>query len=222
MTQQSSPDGVAGLRGALSVMIVDDHMTLAQAMVAAFQMDRRIGGVVAYPDVASAVAALAAHPVDVVLLDVAMPGADGIAQIPAIREVAPEVRIIILTGRSDRSTLQRAAAAGASGFVSKERPMAEVVSAVLSAPATGMRLSHDQIEQLAGGEAEPAVSTPGLSKRELEVLRLLGAGTSVAEISRELFLSVHTCRDHLKSIFKKLGARSQLEAVAIARQRNIL
>lgn len=207
---------------ARSVLVIDDHVSLGEAMAAALRHDRGIGNVMTRANISDALAVLQRQQVDVVLLDVHLAGEDGITSIALIKATAPATHIVIFTGASDRATLARAMAAGANGFVSKSSPMQEVTAAVLSVTTAAVVISRGDAARLTH-EIEPAQRiTGGLSERELDVLVHLEQGMAVAEIAATLYLSVHTCRDHLKSVYKKLAVNSQLQAVAVARRRGIL
>jgi len=205
-----------------SVLVVDDHVSLGEAVAAALRQDRGIGNVMTRASMADALAVLQRQQVDVVLLDVHLSGEDGITSISLIKATAPAAHIVVFTGASDRATLARAMAAGANGFVSKSSPMQEVTAAVLAATTAAVVISRGDVARLTHEIVPAQRITGGLSERELDVLVHLEQGMAAAEIASTLYLSVHTCRDHLKSVYKKLGVNSQLQAVAEARRRGIL
>ena len=207
---------------ARSVLVVDDHVSLGEAIAAALRHDRGIGNVMTRANISDALAVLQRQHVDVVLLDVHLAGEDGITSITSIKATAPATHIVVFTGASDRATLARAMAAGANGFVSKSSPMQEVTAAVLAVTTAAVVISRGDAARLTHEIEPPQRITGGLSERELDVLVHLEQGIAVAEIAATLYLSVHTCRDHLKSVYKKLGVNSQLQAVAVARRRGIL
>lgn len=207
---------------ARSVLVVDDHVSLGEAIAAALRHDRGIGNVMTRASISDALAVLQRQQVDVVLLDVHLSGEDGITSISLVKATAPATHIVVFTGASDRATLARAMAAGADGFVSKSSPMQEVTAAVLSVTTATVVISRGDAARLTHEIESAQRITGGLSERELDVLGHLEQGMAVAGIAATLYLSVHTCRDHLKSIYKKLGVNSQLQAVAVARRRGIL
>ena len=205
-----------------SVLVVDDHVSLGEAVAAALRQDRGIGNVMSRASMAEALAVLQRQQVDVVLLDVHLSGEDGITSISLIKATAPAAPIVVFTGASDRATLARAMAAGANGFVSKSSSMQEVTAAVLAVTTAAVVISRGDAARLTREIVPAQRITGGLSERELNVLVHLQQGMAAAEIAATLYLSVHTCRDHLKSVYKKLGVNSQLQAVAEARRRGIL
>lgn len=154
-------------------------------------------------------AALATGP-DVALLDVDMPGMDGIAATAALLAAVPACRVLVVTTFGRPGYLRRAMAAGASGFVVKDTPAAQLADAVRRV-AAGLRVVDPQlaVESLTSG-ASP------LTEREHDVLRAARSGGTVADIARGLFLSEGTVRNHLSSAIGKTGARTRAEAVRIA------
>jgi two-component system response regulator DesR len=154
-------------------------------------------------------AALEHHP-DVALLDVEMPGMDGIAATAALRAAAPQTRVIIVTTFGRPGYLRRAMQAGASGFVVKDTPAAQLADAVRRVHA-GLRVVDPALatDSLVAGESP-------LTARETEMLRAARDGSSVATIAARLFLSEGTVRNHLSSAIGKTGASNRAEAVITA------
>jgi two-component system response regulator DesR len=154
--------------------------------------------------------AVRAHRPDVALLDVEMPGLDGIAAAAAVRAEFPEVRVLIVTTFGRPGFLRRALQAGASGFVVKDTPAAELADAVRRVHA-GLRVVDPNLatDSLISGESP-------LTVRETEVLQAARDGSSVAVIASKLFLSEGTVRNHLSSAIGKTGAGNRAEAVLIA------
>ncbi|HWU59034.1 MAG TPA: response regulator transcription factor [Microbacteriaceae bacterium] len=154
-------------------------------------------------------AAQAAHP-DVALLDVEMPGQDGIAAAAELRAALPAVRVLMVTTFGRPGYLRRAMQAGVSGFVVKDTParqLAEMVRAV----ASGLRVIDPSLaaETLSNGDSP-------LTERETDVLSVARAGGTVADIARSLSLSEGTVRNYLSSAIGKTSARTRADAVRIA------
>ena len=147
---------------------------------------------------------------DVALLDVEMPGMDGISATAAVRQAFPEVRVLIVTTFGRPGFLRRAMQAGASGFVVKDTPAAKLADAVRRVHA-GLRVVDPALatDSLLTGESP-------LTARETEVLQAARDGSSVAMIATRLFLSDGTVRNHLSSAIGKTGAGNRAEAVLIA------
>ncbi|MGH7911760.1 MAG: LuxR C-terminal-related transcriptional regulator, partial [Candidatus Dormibacteraceae bacterium] len=150
------------------------------------------------------------------LLDIEMPGLDGIAAAGRLRSELPETRILILTTFGRPGFLRRAMAAGASGFMLKDAPADELAVAIRRTVA-GERVVDPTLAAQALSEGESP-----LSPREQDVLRASVAGASVAQIASRLFLSEGTVRNHLSAAIQKLDARNRTEAARIAEEKGWL
>jgi two-component system response regulator DesR len=147
---------------------------------------------------------------DVALLDVEMPGLDGIAATAAVRAALPTCKVLVVTTFGRPGYLRRAMAAGASGFVVKDTPARQLADAVRRV-AAGLRVVDPTLaaETLASGDSP-------LTPREVDVLRSARTGGTVADIAAALSLSEGTVRNHLSSAIGKTGARTRAEAVRLA------
>ena len=147
---------------------------------------------------------------DVALIDVEMPGLDGIAATRALRAAVPSCRVLVVTTFGRPGYLRRALEAGASGFVVKDTPARQLADAVRRVHA-GLRV----VDPALAAESLAAGSSP-LTARETEVLRAARDGGTVADLAPALHLSEGTVRNHLSSAIGKTGARTRAEAVRIA------
>ncbi len=156
------------------------------------------------------------HRPDVALLDVEMPGLDGIAATAALRAAVPDVRVMIVTTFGRPGYLRRALEAGACGFVVKDTPARQLAEMVRRVHA-GLRVVDPDLaaDSLTGGESP-------LTPRETDVLQAARRGGSVADIAKEVFLSEGTVRNHLSSAIGKTEARNRADAVRIAEERGWL
>jgi two-component system, NarL family, response regulator DesR len=160
-------------------------------------------------------AALEARP-HVALLDIEMPGGDGIAAAAQLRQRMPECRVLILTTFGRPGYLRRAMAGGASGFMLKDAPATELAVAIRRTVA-GERVVDPQLAAQALTDGD----TP-LSGRETEVLAASADGSSVAQVAKRLFLSEGTVRNHLSAAIQKLNASNRAEAARIAEEKGWL
>ncbi|WP_042367790.1 MULTISPECIES: response regulator transcription factor [Streptacidiphilus] len=156
-------------------------------------------------------AALECKP-EVAVLDVGLPGLDGLHVAALLHQELPSCRTLILTSMGKAGTLRRALAAQVSGFLLKDAPPALLAEAVRRV-AAGERVLDPQLALVAFDSVEGP-----LTDRETEVLRLAAEGADAAEIASTLFLSVGTVRNYLTAIVTKLGARNRLDAIRIARE----
>ena len=157
---------------------------------------------------------------DVVLMDVEMPGRNGIEATPGVLAACPEARVVMLTVSGDGTDVLEALLAGATGYLVKGTAPAALVAGIRAAAAGDALLSPGLATKLLGRmqAVAPVAARSGalLSERELEVLRLLAAGKANADIARELFLSPYTVRNHISNILSKLQIANRTEAAAYA------
>jgi NarL family two-component system response regulator LiaR len=162
------------------------------------------------------------HP-NVVLMDMLMPGMDGVEATRRIRELHPEVQVIALTSFYNPELVEQAIRAGAIGYVLKNVSAAGLAHAVREAQAGRSTLAPEAAQVLMQATRQRAGHPDyGLTERETEVLALLVEGLSNAEIAGRLVISLATAKYHVRNILAKLGVSSRTEAVALALQQNIV
>ena len=210
-----------------SILIADDHPLTREAL--AYLLEQHGFDVVGHAsDGEEAISEAGRLRPRLVLLDLTMPGMDGLTALPHIREASPESEVVVLTASGTDENLLEAIRAGAAGYLLKSEPPERIVEflrgvaqgeAALSG-AVARRLL-DQVRE--GGSRSAGVPdsiAAALSARELEVLLLLDEHLATDEIAKRLFISEHTVRSHVKSLLRKLGVSSRrdaLEALAAAR-----
>jgi two-component system response regulator DesR len=196
----------------IRLLIADDQSLVRGALAALLSMedDFEVVAEVGRGDEVVA-SALAATP-DVALLDIEMPGIDGIAAAAALRSALPSCRVIVVTTFGRPGYLRRAMEAGASGFVVKDIPADQLADAIRRVHA-GLRVVDPALaaETLAAGESP-------LTPRERDVLVAARGGGTVADVAKVLFLSDGTVRNYLSSAIGKTGARTRAEAAQVAEQ----
>jgi two-component system, NarL family, response regulator LiaR len=205
----------------IRVMIVDDH-PLARSGLRTFLK--------AYPDLEMAGEAdngadaldmgVEIRP-DVVLMDLVMPGMDGVETTRRLKAVVPDVTVIALTSVDDGGMVERALRAGASGYLLKTVGAYDLVQAIRTAHAGRRVLGPEAAAALAQAIGEPRVGDD-LSEREREVLRLVAAGLSNGQIAERLGITRATVKYHVGSILGKLGVATRPEAIALAYQRRLV
>jgi DNA-binding NarL/FixJ family response regulator len=207
----------------IRVLVVEDQQTLAGALQVAFGAQPDMDCVGAAGTAEEAVAMAAATNPDVVLMDIRLPGADGIEATRQVKAAYPQVRVLILTADATPARLAAAAAAGASGFLAKDSLFPAILAAV-RAPVDGKILVEQDtmaaliegLDRVGAPKDSPRPGQARLTTRERQVLALMGEGLDPQAIAQRLVVSRHTARGHVKNILMKLGAHSQLEAVVIA------
>jgi DNA-binding NarL/FixJ family response regulator len=203
------------------VMVVDDHLSYADLLalgMAALTDLRCIATATTAADVAGLVAEL--RP-DLLVIDIGELGAGGPALVRRVCRAAPAIAVVVFTARQDPESVSRAALAGAAAHVAKTVPLEELLDVLRVARPGTMRVAPS-----AASAGRPAVRRteppPSLTPRERQVIYCIGNGMPTQAIAHALGMSVNTCRGHLKSVYAKLGARSQLQAVLKARPLGLL
>ena len=210
----------------IRLLIVDDHPVVRDGLRGIFTGDADFEVVGEAADGAEALAQVAGRAVDVVLMDLRMPGMGGVEAITRLRAEFPAVHVLVLTTYDTDRDVLPAIEAGATGYLLKDSPRAELLQGVRAAHAGRPVLAPSvasRLMGLVGTKTGPPVPGPTtLSKRELEVLRLVAAGSGNREIARRLFISEATVKTHLLHLYDKLGVRERAAAVAVAYQRRLL
>ena len=194
----------------IRLLLADDQALVRGALTALLNLEPDLEVVSEVGTGDAVVAAVLEHRPDVALLDVEMPGLDGISATAAVRAAAPETKVLIVTTFGRPGYLRRALQAGASGFVVKDTPASQLADAVRRIHQ-GLRVVDPALatDSLLAGESP-------LTARESDVLRAARDGSSVAAIARKLFLSEGTVRNHLSAAIGKTNAGNRAEAVLVA------
>jgi DNA-binding NarL/FixJ family response regulator len=202
----------------IRVVVVDDHPVVRAGLR---------GMLAAHPDIevageassaAGAVTAVLEHRPDVVLMDLRMPGTDGVQATRLVLARQPQCRVVVLTTYDNDADILHAFEAGASGYLLKDASPEELAQAIRAAAAGGSVLAPSVAAKLVSRLRSP----PVLSPREIEVLRLVSTGQTNAEIGRALFISEATVKTHLLRAFSKLSVSDRTAAVTAALALGIL
>lgn len=206
----------------IRVIAVDDHQVVRGGIRYALLDEDGIEFVGEAHDGAAAVRLCEQVQPDVVLMDLMMPGMDGVETTRALRERCPDVQILVLTSFHDEDLVPRAMQAGAVGYLLKGVSNRELVEAIHAAHAGKSILAKEAMTALVQAAAPAPKLGDDLNEREREVLALLSQGLSNKEIAERLFLSVATIKYHVRLLLSKLGASSRAEAVALAWQHGLI
>lgn len=164
---------------------------------------------------------LADTPVDVVLLDVRMPGMSGLEALEQIRHDYPQVRVVILSMHDQPAYVRRAVELGASGYLLKNTGRDELIRALDTVAEGGTYFQGDVVTPMIAN-SDAAISTPHLSPRERQVLQLVAHGYENKQVATELEIGETTVKTYLRGIFERLGAAGRAEAVAIGLRQGII
>jgi len=205
----------------IKVLICDDQEIVCEGLRRILESDDEISVLGSAHNGIEALEQIEKAKPDLVLMDLKMPDMNGVIATRKIREKHPDISILILTTFDDDEWLFDAIRSGASGYLLKDRPRGELISAIKGTvrggsyvdPAVAGKLLNNIVQSIP--QRTPSVDI-SLSDRELEVLRLLAMGLSNADISRRLYLSEGTIRNYMSGIFSKLNVSDRTQAVVIA------
>ena len=213
----------------LRIVIADDQTDVREGLQMVLDVIPDLDVVAAVGDGEQALAAVAEHHPDAILLDLHMPVLDGIGAIRRLTAEHPGVAIVVLTTYADDSSVLDALRAGARSYLTKDADYTEIARA-LGAAVGGLTVFDPRVHAtlLAATEAppkpEPARSAPppdGLTQREAEILAMIAHGMTNPEIAAQLFLSNHTVKTHISRIFAKTRSRDRAAAIGYAHRHNI-
>jgi NarL family two-component system response regulator LiaR len=209
-------------KSTIRVMIVDDHAVVRSGLATFLLVNKDLELVAEAESGELAIQYCSLYKPDVVLMDVMMPGMDGINATRQIRQRYPSVQVIVLTSFQEENLVQGALQAGAIGYMMKNTTASELGQAIRSAYTGRMTLSSEASQALAKSLLQPPTPDNILTEREREVLNWMVKGLSNQEIAEKLVVSLGTVKFHVSNIFMKLGVQSRVEAVALALQRKMV
>lgn len=233
----------------IRVMVVDDQWMIREGLASLAGLEADIDVVAVASDGHEAVELVERHSPNVVLMDIRMPGMDGIGAAEVIRTLDPSVNVLMLTTFDDQQLIERSLSVGAVGYLTKDIAAADLAQAIRSAAAGVVQLSPEVTQILLGqnrstaahtdqpagrdgpadtgetGARNPASPDSGLADltdRERQVLALVARGMSNREIGRELHLSAGTVKNHVSAILRTLGISDRTQAAVIASQHGLI
>ncbi len=201
----------------IRLLVADDHLIVRLGLVTLIERQRDMRVVAEASSGRQAVELFAAHHPDVTLMDLRMPGLGGVEAIETIRAQDPQARIIILTIHKGDEAVYRALRAGAQGYLLKDVPGEEIVTAIRMVHSGQACIPPD----IAARFVEH-VRYDALTPREVYVLKLLAKGLSNLQIASQLQISAATVKNHVASVLGKLGVESRTHAVTLALERNLI
>ena len=202
----------------ITCLIVDDHEVVREGLRLSLSRASNIRVVGEASDGESAIALAERRRPNVVIMDVRMPGMDGLQATKQISEKLPEVAVLIFTAYSERSLLSRGLESGAKGYILKEAPHATLLRAIEKVAAGDGYVDPALMPAFLTGKDQNEM----LTGREREILQLLADGMSNADVATKLFISQETVKSHVRHILAKLEADTRTHAVAIALRESII
>jgi DNA-binding NarL/FixJ family response regulator len=210
------PDAGASLvEKSLKVLIADDHPLILQGLRRTVEAREEIDVVGEAQTGAELLALVKRRQPDVVLMDLRMPGLDGIDCIREIRQSWPEIKVVVLSACEDRAPIDSALAAGASAYVVKTVHSVDIPSVLRQVAAGGVVFQAPENSARSDDDSS-ASDAPSLTERELTILAAVAEGMTTKAISGKLWLSEHTVKFHLTNIYRKLGVTNRSGAVRYA------
>ena len=211
----------------INVAIVEDNNTIREGLAVLINGTQGYSCVGSFNDCESFLKKLHSLSIDVVLMDIALPGINGIEGVKKALEIKEDLDVLMLTIYEDSEVVFDALCAGACGYLVKKTPPSRLLEAIKEVHEGGSPMSSQIARQviIAFKEGKDSIkdkSSYGLSEREKEVLTLLAQGNNYQQIGVQLFISVDTVRHHIKNIYKKLRVHTQSEAVAKAIRKKII
>jgi DNA-binding NarL/FixJ family response regulator len=202
----------------ITVAIVEDNDKLRATLARMLNRSPGFQCVSDYQNAEDALRELPAAPPNVVLMDINLPGMNGVECVRQLKAVAPQIQVMMLTVYEDTENIFDALAAGANGYMLKRTPTPELLEAITEVHRGGspmtMHIARKVVQSFQKAPAAPVPATENLSEREQQVLDLLSHGLMYKEIAEKLGLSYETVHTYIRRIYEKLQVRTRTEAVA--------
>jgi len=201
----------------IKVLLADDHPAFREGLAQLLNREEDIEVIAEAPDGQQTVELAKELQPDVALIDVAMPGINGIEAAKQMRNISPQTAIIMLTAYDYQAYILTCLRIRAAGYLLKSSPVAEIINAIRTTYSGhgvfNLKVLSSAMKRWAGEKSDEKFTLEGLHERELQIIRLVAKGMSNREIARQLIISERTVQTHVHKIFEKLGVSSRTEAV---------
>jgi two-component system, NarL family, response regulator len=202
---------------AIRVILVDDHPVVRDGLANIVNQQKDMRVVAEADDGDTAIALYDEHRPDVMVLDLRMPGRDGVSVVEVVLDKHPKARVLIMTTYDGDEDIFKSLSRGAKGYLLKDAPRQEILTAIRAVAA-----DQPYTSGAIAAKALQRMVRPSLTQRELDVLQQLAEGRSNKDIGRRLHITEGTAKTHVKAILTKLDAISRTEAVAVAHKRGLI
>ncbi|WP_439584911.1 response regulator transcription factor [Dyadobacter bucti] len=200
----------------MKVFIIDDHPIVLEGLQKLLESRENIEVTGIYDEGEAALAALDGQVPDAMLMDINLPDINGILLCQKVRQKCPSVKIIALSVHNERTVIMGILQSGASGYVLKNAIGEDIISALHAAMDGQIYLCRGTQKVLNSGESSDLKEVPRLTRREKEILELIGRGYTTQQIAGELFISTHTVESHRKNLMEKFGVPNTATVIKMA------
>ena len=204
----------------IRIVIIEDDETIRNGYAFLIGSTEGYHVVNSYASFDEAAGALQADNPEVILLDIELPGTNGIAAIPKIKKMLPQSHVIMLTVYESQKQIFEALGNGASGYLTKGTPAVKIIESIKEVRDGGGPMSINIARMVINSFVRNQDSP--LSKRETQILEQIAEGKSRSQIARELFIDLETVRSHIKNIYMKLDVNSRADAIKTARKNKLI
>jgi DNA-binding NarL/FixJ family response regulator len=204
----------------IRIVIIEDDKTIREGYTFLIGQTEGYSVVNAYPSFEEAAKKIITDAPDVILLDIELPGTNGVEAIPKLKKLVPRANILIITVYESEKSIFDALSNGASGYLTKNTPAAKIIDSIKEVQQGGGPMSVS-VAKVVINSFRKNQDSP-LSKRETQILELIYNGKSRTQIAIELFIDLETVRSHIKNIYTKLDVNSRADAIKIARDNKLI
>lgn len=204
----------------IRIVVIEDDQIIREGYALLIGQTDGYSVVNSYASFDEAAKTIADDSPDVILLDIELPGTNGIQAIPKLKRMLPHVYILILTVYESEKTIFEALAGGASGYLTKNTPASKIVESIREVKEGGGPMSVN-IARMVIKSFQRNQESP-LSKRETQILEQIADGKSRSQIARDLFIDLETVRSHIKNIYLKLDVNSRADAIKTAKENKLI
>lgn len=205
----------------ISIIIVEDHSIFTEGLCSILQDVEGIRVAATFTEAARAFDFLLETPVDVVLLDISLPGSSGIELCHSIKQQQEAIKVIALSNHDEKSVIKEMLDAGANGYLLKNTSKKDLIDVIFKV-TEGQFTMNEEVRNILFSSGPEQAAMPRLTRRELEILQLVSQGITTAAIAAQLFISIQTVESHRRNIMQKFKVNNAAAMVRMAIERNVI